>query len=155
MSITDIMWPHRRRPVIDEQEPRPWKLPPDLEQQLADAMDDYSEPEPVPPKPTAKQLADAIARLNQELGNARKVVADSEARVAELEQQLAQRLDEEIAELEQLRPKTGDIHANVDADPRHAGDAGPDHNAGGGAALPEPAADQGQASGPAPALPPD
>jgi phage shock protein A len=58
--------------------------------------------------PTAQQLADVIARLKQELGNARQVVADSEARVAELEQQLVRRLDEEIAELEQLRPKTGD-----------------------------------------------
>jgi uncharacterized membrane protein YccC len=136
MSITNIMWP-RRRPVIDEQEPRPWKLPPDLEQQLERAMDDYSETEAAPPKPTAQQLADAIARLNQELGNARQIVADSEARVTELETQLAKRLDEEIAELELLRPK-GDAHANADADPCHAGDAGPDHNAGSGeAGLPD------------------
>jgi hypothetical protein len=151
MSITNIKWPGRR-PVIDEQEPRPWKLPPDLEQQLVDAMNDFDDTEPVPLKPTAQQLADAIARLKQELGNARQVVAASETRVAELEQQLAKRLDEEIAELELLRPK-GDTHANADADPRHAGDAGPDRDAGSGAAVPEPAADQGEASGPAPALP--
>jgi hypothetical protein len=120
MSFTDFMLRGRQRPVIDEQEPRPWKLPPDLEQQLSDAMADFGEtvPEPpAPPKPTAQQLADAIAHRKREIGNARRAVADSEARVAELEIQLVKQLDEEIAKLEQLRPKTGDIYANADADP--------------------------------------
>jgi hypothetical protein len=148
MSITDL-WP-RRRPVIDEQEPRVFKLPPDLEQQLVDAMDDFEEPEL--PKPTAQQLADIIARIERELAGARQIVADSEARVTELKVQLAKQLDAEIAELELLRPK-GDTHANADADPRHAGDAGPNHDAGSGAALSESEPDAGEASGPAPALP--
>jgi hypothetical protein len=152
--VTDIGWLRRHRPAIDEQEPRPWKLPPDLEQQLVDAMDDFGDATPEPPKPTAQQLADAIARMKREIGNARQVVADSEARVAELETQLAKRLDEEIAELELLRPK-GDTHANADANRGHAGGSDNDLDAGRGAAVPEPAADQGQASGPAPALPVD
>jgi hypothetical protein len=143
-------WPHRHRPVIDEQEPHVFKLPPDLEQQLVNAMDDFEEPEL--PKPTAQQLAEVIAFMKREISNARQVVAASEARMAELETQLAKQLDEEIANLELLRPK-GDTHANADADPGHAGDAGPNHNAGSGAAVPKPAADQGEASGPAPALP--
>jgi hypothetical protein len=137
-------WPHRHRPVIDEQEPRTYKLPPDLEQKLAEAMDDFEEPEL--PKPTAQQLAEVIAFMKREIGNARQVVADSEARVAELEQQLVQRLDEEIANLELLRP-TGDTHANADADPRHAGDAGPGHNAGSGTAMPDAGAGPQGASG--------
>ena len=149
MSIIHDLWP-RRRPVIDEQEPRVFKLPPDLEQQLVDAMDDFEEPEP--PKATAQQLADIIARIERELAGARQVVADSEARVAELKVQLDTRLDEEIAELELLRPK-GDTHANADANPGHAGDAGPDLDAGRSAALPEPEPGAGEASGPAPALP--
>jgi hypothetical protein len=107
MSIADI-WQRRRRPVIpaiDEQEPRPWKLPPDLEQQLADAMDDYSGEKRAP---SAYALADAIARIERELAGARQVVADSEARVVELKTQLAKQLDAEIAELQKLRPKTDD-----------------------------------------------
>jgi uncharacterized membrane protein YccC len=148
MSITDI-WPRRRRLIIDEQEPRPWKLPPDLEQQLSDAMSDFDDTVPEPLTPTAQQLADAIAHLKREIGNARQVVAASEARVAELETQLAKQLDEEIAELQKLRPTKGDTHANADADPRHVGDAGPDHDAGGSAALPEPEPSAGEASGPA------
>jgi hypothetical protein len=140
MSITNIKWPGRR-PVIDKQEPRPWKLPPDLEQQLVEAMDDYSgehlDQLMIKHGPTAKELSDAIARIERELAGARQVVADSEARVVELKAQLAKQLDAEIAELELLRPKGG-THANTDADPRHAGDAGPDHNAGRGeAGLPD------------------
>jgi hypothetical protein len=143
MSLTDMLL-GRRRPVIDEQEPRPWKLPPDLEQQLVNAMDDFEEPKL--PKPTAQQLADIIAHIERELTGARQVVADSEARVAELKVQLAKQLDAEIAELELLRPK-GDTHANADADPRHAGDAGSDRNAGGSAAMPDASAGPQGASG--------
>jgi hypothetical protein len=110
MSITDMLR-GRRRPVIDEQEPRIFKLPPDLEQQLSDAMDDYSgehlDQLVIKHGPTAKELSDAIARIERELVGARQVVADSEARVAELKVQLAKQLDAEIAELELLRPKTG------------------------------------------------
>jgi hypothetical protein len=114
MSFTDFMLRGRQRPVIDEQEPRPWKLPPDLEQQLSDAMADFGETvPPAPPKPTAQQLADAIARIERELAGARQVVADSEARVVELKTQLAKQLDAEIAELELLRPKMGDEQAEV------------------------------------------
>jgi hypothetical protein len=136
LSITN-MGQGRHRPVIDEQEPRTYKLPPDLEQKLAEAMDDYDDAAPELPKPTAQQLADIIARIERELAGARQVVADSEARVAELKVQLAKQLDAEIAELELLRPR-GDTHANANADPCHAGDAGPDHDAGSGEArLPD------------------
>jgi hypothetical protein len=104
------IWPRKEqpRPRLDEQEPRPFKLPADLEQQLADAMDDYSGEKR---GPTAKVLSDAIARIERELVGARQVVANSEARVVELKAQLAKQLDAEIAELEQLRPKTGDGQA--------------------------------------------
>jgi hypothetical protein len=146
MSITDV-GQGRCRPVIDEQEPRTFKLPPDLEQKLTNAMDDYGDTALEPPKPTAQQLADAIARIERELVGARQIVSDSEARVVELKVQLAKQLDAEIAELELLRPK-GDTDANADTDHRHAGDAGPDHNASSSAALPEPEPSAGEASGP-------
>jgi hypothetical protein len=99
------IWPRKEQPRLDEQEPRTFKLPADMEQQLADAMDNYSGEKRVP---TAKELCDAIARIERELVGARKIVADSEARVVELKVQLAKQLDAEIAELELLRPKTGD-----------------------------------------------
>jgi hypothetical protein len=162
MSITNI-WP-RRRPVIDEQEPRPWKLPPDLEQQLVDAMDDFGDTQQPEPVRTAKDVADDITYYIAKLAEGEEWLAKGKAQLAELEAELTVKIGEEmaahqaeyaakLAELEKLKTITGDTHANADADPRHAGDAGPDHDAGRGAAMPEPAADQGEASGPAPALP--
>ena len=119
---------------IERENIKRFKLPPDLEARLEDAMNDFSGEKR---EPTAKQLAETIANLNRELAGARELVAVSEARVADLEAQLAKRLDVEIAELEILRPKTGEPHETSSDDKRLlAGPAGnvPD---GGGADLPD------------------
>jgi hypothetical protein len=128
-------WPHRQ-PSADEPGPR---TPTDLQQHLADAMDNFSyEPRVL----TARELADKIANIEQELDGARQLVAQSEAKVTDLKAQLVKQLDAEIAELELLRPK-GDTHASTDDDRGDAGHAGDDDGAGRGAGLPEPAAGQG------------
>jgi hypothetical protein len=134
MSTNDT-WP-RRWPSIDKQEPR---MPPDLEQHLADAMDNFSYE---PRVPTAKELADKIAHIELELDGARQLVIQGETKVTDLKAQLVKQLDAEIAELELLRPK-GDTHASTDDDRGDAGHAGDDDGAGRGAGLPEPAAGQG------------
>jgi hypothetical protein len=115
MSIADFRWP-RRRPVIDEQEPRTFKLPPDMEQALEHAMDDYSGVKHVR---TAQVISNEIAHLRSELSAARMLVARGEAKEAELVAELQSRIDEEtaahkaeceakLAELEKLRPSTGE-----------------------------------------------
>lgn len=144
MSFSDL-WPRRRPVLIHDHEQleeelaelesvRRLKLPPDLEQGLANAMDDFGGKNKR--LPTAKQLADEVYHLKQELVGARQLVADGEAKVAKLEAQLAERLDVEIAELERLRPKTGETHATTDADRCNAGPAG-DVTDGGGEGVPD------------------
>jgi uncharacterized protein involved in exopolysaccharide biosynthesis len=109
------IWP-RKEPLrrLDEQEPRTFKLPPDLEQQLADAMDDYSDEPPTEPIRTAKDVADDIAHYKTKLAEGEEWLAKGKAELAELEAELAAKIGEEkaaheaecaakLAELEKLR----------------------------------------------------
>jgi hypothetical protein len=84
------------------------------------ATDDYSGETQAP---TAQGLANAIAHLKRELVAAEVIVAQSKVRVAELEAQLAEQLDAEIAELEQLRPKTEDGQAESSREPQPSSSA--------------------------------
>jgi len=110
------IWPRKEPLRLDEQEPRAFKLPPDFEQQLADTLDDYSGEKRVR---TAQIIADDIAHLRSELSAARMLVAQGEAKEAELVAELQTRIDEEtlahraeceakLADLEKLRPTTGE-----------------------------------------------
>jgi hypothetical protein len=91
------------------------KLPEDLQRDLAAALD---EPFGAPVR-TAQYIADELAHLRNELTNARELVAKGEAKEAELQAELKVKIDEEIAtkkathdaevaELEGLRPSTGE-----------------------------------------------
>jgi paraquat-inducible protein B len=108
------IWP-RKEPLrrLDEQEPRTFRMPPDLEQQLADTMDDYSD-EPLAPVRTAKDVADDIAHYKTKLAEGEEWLAKGKAQLAELEAELAAKIGEEkaaheaecaakLAELEKLR----------------------------------------------------
>jgi len=115
MSITEFRWP-RRRPVVDEQEPRTFRVR-DLDEGIVAAypMPDYTGTQ----RPrTAQTIAAEIEHLRAELANARALVAQGEAKEAELTAELKVKIDEEIAakkaahdaevaELEGLRPATG------------------------------------------------
>jgi hypothetical protein len=111
------IWP-RKEPLrpLDEQEPRTFRMPPDMERDLEIALDDYSGVKRVR---TAQIIADDIAHLRSELSAARMLVAQGEAKEAELVAELQTRIDEEtathkaeceakLAELEKLRPSTGE-----------------------------------------------
>jgi hypothetical protein len=117
-----VNWPRRRgersRVVYPEPEGDirpPFKLPPDLERQLSEALD---EPFGTPAR-TAQTVADELAHLRDELANARELLKQGEAKEAALQLELKIKIDEEIAakkaahdtevaELESLRPSTGD-----------------------------------------------
>jgi hypothetical protein len=91
------------------------RLPPDLVQRLRGEGVAYS----YAPMRTAQIIADDIAHLRSELSAARMLVAQGEAKEAELVAELQTRIDEEtlahraeceakLAELEKLRPSTGE-----------------------------------------------
>lgn len=114
MSIIPLPeWSKRKRvePMLDiiDRHPR-LKLPPDLEQDLARALD---EPFGAPPR-TAQTVADELAHLRDELKNARELVAKGEAKELELLAERDRKIDEEkaaheaecaarLADLEKLR----------------------------------------------------
>jgi hypothetical protein len=109
-----ISWPkrHSDSEYYDEFERQQRiKLPPDLEQDLARALD---EPFGAPAR-TAQTIAAEIEHLRDELTNARELVKRGEAKEATLVAELTAAVDEEIAakkathetevaELESLRP---------------------------------------------------
>lgn len=117
-TVTDERDPRRRAldgpaPSDDDIRPR-LKLPPDLEQDLARALD---EPFGAPVR-TAQSVAGELAHLHDELANARELVKAGEAKEAALQLELKVKIDEEIAvkkathdtevaELEALRTSTG------------------------------------------------
>ena len=111
-----ISWPRRSDPgrvVYPEADIRPpFKLPPDLERDLAAALD---EPFGAPQR-TARVISDEINHLQHDLADARELVKQGEAKEVMLQTELHAKLDEEmataraehemkLAELEKLRPK--------------------------------------------------
>jgi hypothetical protein len=117
MTMSLVHWPHRREPPELILGPRDrLKLPEDLERDLHAALND--EPFGAPQR-TAQAIAAEIARLRTELTNARELVAQGEAKEATLVAELTKAVDDqiaakkamhdtEVAELEALRPSTGE-----------------------------------------------
>lgn len=112
------IWPRKEQPRFDEQEPRVFRLPPDLERDLEIVLDDYSGVNKMRMR-TAQIISNEIANLRDELSRARELVAQGEAKEAALIAELQARIDEEaaghkaeceakLAELDKLRPSTGE-----------------------------------------------
>jgi hypothetical protein len=114
-----ISWPRRSDPgrvVYPEADIRPpFKLPSDLERDLAAALD---EPFGAPQR-TARTIEAELVHLRDELAHARELVKQGEAKEADLTAELTKAVDEEIAAkkathdtevaaLESLRPSTGE-----------------------------------------------
>jgi hypothetical protein len=114
-----ISWPRRReqtRVVYPETDIRlPFNLPPDLERDLAAALD---EPFGAPQR-TARTIEAELVHLRDELAHARELVKQGEVKEADLTAELTKAVDEEIAAkkathdtevaaLENLRPATGE-----------------------------------------------
>lgn len=125
--ITMPEWVNRKRVKPNEEhatwewEKRaPLKLPDDMMHELDRALaEERFQPPLGTPVRTAQTVSDEINRLQHELANARELVKAGEAKEATLVAELKAKIDEEIAakkaahdaevaELEGLRPSTGE-----------------------------------------------
>jgi hypothetical protein len=130
MSIIEMPnWIRRKRQYAQQNEhyehrdPRPYKLPEDMMADLDRALIDERGQPPLgtpSPKPrTAAAIAQQLEHLREDLTDARAVVKQGEEKEAALVIELAKAVDEEIAlkkathdtevaELQALRPATGE-----------------------------------------------
>jgi hypothetical protein len=125
MSIIEMpKWAKRRmQEDYDRSDTRPYKIPEDMMHELDEALADERGRPPLGtpsrlPR-TAQTISFEIERLRDELTHARELVKQGEAKEATLVAELTKAVDEEIAakkathdadvaELESLRPATGE-----------------------------------------------